>query len=85
MQSSFVHLSGPNIEEFAQHYGAESVSVATPIRDSKVRKTVFDAAKILVRRTNRELLVVQTAHASQCSWTYEKYNIAELIKRVRFG
>ena len=84
VQPSLVHLSGPNIEEFSRRYGSGSIALTTPIRDSTVRKTVFDAAKIRVRKTNRETLVVQTSHASQFSWTYEKYSVMQRIKQLGF-
>jgi hypothetical protein len=85
VQPRLVHLSGPNIAEFGQRYAAESIPVVRPIRDDTVRKTVFDAARIRLRATHQELLVVQTAHASQFSWTYAKYKVVGYRKDEAFA
>ena len=85
VQPRLVHLSGPNMTEFLSRYAKESSCLVEPVRDDAVNKTVFSAARVRMRCTALDLLVVQTAHASQFSWTYDKYNVADRIRQVGFG
>lgn len=59
--------------------------VVAPVREAAVNQTVFSAARVRLRATDRDCLVVQTAHALQFSWTYDKYDIVGRIRKLGFG
>ena len=84
VQPRLVHLSGPNVAEFVSRYASESSCLVEPVRDAAVNKTVFSAVRVRMRSAGLDLLVVQTAHASQFSWTYDKYNVAARIRQLGF-
>jgi hypothetical protein len=75
-------LTGPDISVFASRFGTKCVTVVDPVRDLRVKHTVFAAVKLQLRKTGQEALAVQVAHASQFSWTYKRYGIVDEIQKL---
>jgi hypothetical protein len=72
-------LTGPSIDRFLTLYGLDSRSVAETIRAPGINQVVFAANATRLRLGGREAIVVQVAHASQFSWTYDKYDVPTKI------
>jgi hypothetical protein len=55
-------------------------------RDARIGHVVFAAVKASLRVTGSGAVVVQVDHASQFSWTYDRYNVSQralqLLERV---
>jgi len=77
-----VLLAGVKLEEFTGRFCSHVEVIGEAIRDPGVKQTVFRAARVELRATGTEALVVQVAHASQFGWTYEKYGVVERIRKV---
>ncbi len=82
VKPKLVLLTGVAIEEFSKIYASNSRLVAEEERDPRVRQIVFSGVKAMLNATQDEVLIVQVAHASQFSWTYERYNVAERIQQL---
>lgn len=74
-----VLLTGPSLAIFTSTFAIRTTVVAPPEKDDKIKQTVFAAARALLGSRVNEALIVQVAHASQFSWTYERYGVAEKI------
>jgi hypothetical protein len=77
-----VLLTGVKLEDFTPRFCERAVTVGETLRDPGVKQTVFRAARVALRATGTPALVVQVAHASQFSWTYGKYEVAEKIRAL---
>jgi hypothetical protein len=75
-------LTGVGLDRFLRLYAGEGRPLSETIRDPGVKHVVFAAAAARMRSADRETVVVQVAHASQFSWTYEKYSVAAKIIRL---
>ena len=81
-----VLLTGVRLEEFTKRFCGEAEAIGEALRDPGVKQTVFRAARVVLRATGAPALAVQVAHASQFSWTYERYAVVERIRAsVRGG
>ena len=75
-------LAGVKLEEFIDHHCQHSKRlVQRAERDTRVRKTVFDAAEVSIQGL-APTTAVEVAHASQFSWTCEKYDVASKIRSL---
>lgn len=79
-----VLLTGVKIEDFASRYCETWTPIGDSIVDEQVKQTVFAAARMTLP-AERNVLGVQVAHASQFSWTYDRYGVAERIRSLRDG
>jgi len=82
VQPRLVLLTGVKLDEFARRYCRDSAPAGETVRDDGVKQTVFRAARVTLRATAAPALAVQVAHASQFSWTYERYQVAERVQAL---
>ena len=82
VRPQLVLLTGVSLSVFVERFCSEKYNCIPRIRDEKIKHVVFEAANVLLRGSNSEALVVQVAHASQFSWTYEKYSVVERIQAL---
>ena len=80
VRPKLVVLTGPKISTFTDRFAHSSMIVAEPEKDPGVKQTVFAASNVVLQGSEMEMLVVQIAHASQFSWTYERYSIVDRIR-----
>jgi hypothetical protein len=80
VQPRLILLTGVKLEEFARRYCRDCVPAGETLRDDGVKQTVFRAAQITLRANAAPALAVQVAHASQFSWTYDRYQVADLVR-----
>jgi hypothetical protein len=85
VRPELVLLTGPAISAFTSHFASQTTVLAPPEKDEKTKQTVFAASRVTLRRPSIEVLVVQVAHASQFSWTYERYGVADRILALMHG
>jgi hypothetical protein len=83
VQPRLVLLAGVKLEDFTGRFCGTVQTLGEAIRDPGVKQTVFRAARVELRATGSEALVVQVAHASQFGWTYVKYEVADKIKALQ--
>ena len=74
-----VVLTSLDLPAFLSCFCGSVSDPAEQIRDEKVRQVVFDSATAQINGCHSRSLIVRVAHASQFSWTYAKYNVAERI------
>lgn len=72
-----VVLTGVGWREFTSSYATQVTPVESELRDPRIGHVVFAAARASLPGVPHETLVVQVAHASQFSWTYAQYNVAQ--------
>jgi hypothetical protein len=82
VQPKLILLTGIALQTFAERFAKSTVLVVPPERDPGVGHVVFAAARATLRRPPTDLLVVQVAHASQFSWTYERYSVVQRIQEL---
>lgn len=83
VQAKLILLTGVKLEDFGARYCREWSPIGgDPVRDEDVKQTVFAAARMTLLPSDREVLGIQVAHASQFSWTYERYGGVDLIKAL---
>jgi hypothetical protein len=82
VQPHLVILAGPALDKFLTWYTTSSVLIEPEQRDPKVGHIVFAAARAKLLGASAESVVVQVAHASQFSWTYERYQVANRIRKL---
>jgi hypothetical protein len=76
-------LTGVKMADFSSRYCEECLPLSEPLVDSSVRQTVFWPCLVRRKGWKAQVLAVQVAHASQFSWTYEKYAVAQRIAKLR--
>lgn len=74
-----VLLTGVKISEFTSRYCDEASPLSERLVDLSVRQTVFWPWSVRCKKKKEKILAVQVAHASQFSWTYERYHVAQRI------
>ena len=83
VRPKLILLGGVKLDEFATRLSYQYAPISELERDPGVRQIVFWPAKITVdAEGSRKILAVQVAHASQFSWTYEKYDVASRIQKL---
>lgn len=82
VRPELVLLTGPSLSRFNEHFSRQSTPVVETERDERVKQVVFAASRSLLLRPEMETLVIQVAHASQFSWTYEKHGVVEKIRAI---
>jgi hypothetical protein len=82
VQPRLILLTGVKLDEFARRYCRESVPAGEVLRDDGVKQTIFRAARVALRVNAAPALAVQVAHASQFSWTYERYQVADMVRTL---
>ena len=75
-------LTGVKLEDFSSRYCVASTQIGDKIVDAKIKQTVFAAARVTLSE-KRDVVAVQVAHASQFSWTYDRYGVSERIASIR--
>jgi hypothetical protein len=83
VRPKLILLTGVDLPDFAERYSRRSHILVQPIRAEDIQHTVFAAARLTLRRVDREVLVVQVDHASQFSWTYDRYDVVNRIRTLR--
>jgi hypothetical protein len=82
VRPQLILLTGASIRTFADHFAESRTRVSRTKRDPNLKHLVFAAERVRLRPPRRSVLVVQVDHASQFSWTYERYKVAERILRL---
>jgi hypothetical protein len=77
-----VILTGVKLTDFLKYFCSKYSDVTPPIRDDKVRHVIFESASARLLNCNSTSLVVRVDHASQFSWTYDRYNVVERIRNA---
>ena len=72
-----VVLTGVPIQTFVDRFASTIRVLAPAERDPGVKQVVFAASRVTLKASGKEATVVQVAHASQFSWIYAKYKVAE--------
>lgn len=75
-------LTGVALNDFTELHASAITPLAPPERDPGVHHVVFAAARVQLRATAGEALVVQVAHASQFGWTYARHGVAQRILKL---
>ncbi len=70
-------LTGVTMPDFTDRFATDVQSVTPTERDPGVKQVVFSVVRAVVRNLEHQTLIVQVAHASQFSWTYERYDVAQ--------
>jgi hypothetical protein len=83
VRPSLVLLTGVKLEDFSQRFTNHCDPVGETIRDEKIKMTVFRAAQVGLRHNGGCALAVQLTHASQWSWTYERYGVVDRIRSLQ--
>jgi hypothetical protein len=78
-------LTGPNIDQFLTLYAWGSRPLAETIKEPCINHVVFAAAVARLRCLEHDSIVVQVDHASQFSWTYDRYDISTKIAGLMGG
>lgn len=84
VQPRLILLTSVDLSTFAKTFGTSITPLDAPLRDDRVGQVVFEAAAVVMKGTGAETLVVRVAHASQFSWTYEKYGVVSRIHTLGF-
>jgi hypothetical protein len=79
---NLILLAGVKLDEFCSRYCEAWTSVGDPVIDDGVKQTVFAAARMTLP-AKQTALGVQVAHASQFSWTYDRYGVVDRINPLR--
>ena len=82
VRPSLILLTGPSLAVFNGHFSEQTTTIAAQEKDDRVKQVVFAASRSLLRGLEIETIVVQVAHASQFSWTYDQYGIADRIRAL---
>ena len=77
-----VLLTSPTLASFSDRYAKDVKMLSAPQKDESIGQTVFVACAATLRRTSSKALIVQVAHASQWSWTYERHDVASRISAL---
>jgi hypothetical protein len=75
-------LTGVRLDDFCGRYCRTWTPIGDSLRAEDVKQTVFAAARMTMLPSDHEVLGIQVAHASQFSWTYERYNVVERIRAL---
>lgn len=73
-------ISGESIDGFTGQYGVEVGEKTERVIASNINQTVYESRLIKLCSTNHLALAVRVAHASQFSWTYERFDVNDRIK-----
>jgi hypothetical protein len=79
VSARLIVLTGPSIDRFLTLYALDSQPLTETIKAPGINHVVFAATEARLRSVDRETIVVQVAHASQFSWTYERYGVSAKI------
>lgn len=82
VKPDLVLLAGVKLEDFCVRYCELWSSIGDPVIDNGVKQTVFAASKMTLP-SKRVALGIQVAHASQFSWTYDRYGVVDRIDALR--
>ena len=79
---TLILLAGVKLEDFGSRYCEIWSPIGDPVIDDGVKQTVFAAARMILP-AKRAIVGVQVAHASQFSWTYDRYSVVDRIDALR--
>lgn len=82
VQPKLIVLAGVKLDEFSKWFCTSAELLGDAEVDRKVGQTVFKAAAVTLTKGGHRAIAAQVAHASQFSWTYEKYDVANKIKFI---
>ena len=74
-------LTGVKLEDFNARYAVNCEIQDRTLREDSINQTVFAAERVNLKSGYRSV-AVQVAHASQFSWTYDKYNVPRHIQEL---
>lgn len=75
-------LTGPDIQSFVTTHTRSSYFITETIREPQINHVVFAAKAARLRASDHDAIIVQVAHASQFSWTYERYSVSARILEI---
>jgi len=84
VQPKLILLTSVDLTAFGNTFGSSITPVTAALRDERIGQIIFEAATVVLKGTGGEALVVRVAHASQFSWTYERYDIVKRIQALGF-
>ena len=84
VQLKLILLTSVDLTAFGKTFGSSITPVAAALRDDRIGQIVFEAATVVLKGTGAEALAVRVAHASQFSWTYERYGVVQRIRALGF-
>jgi hypothetical protein len=79
VRPNLILLTGVPISDFTSRYARQEEIIEVPQRDPGVKQVVFAASRVTLDVNLSEVLVVRVAHASQFSWTYDRYHVGQRI------
>ena len=75
-------LSGAKLKDFENLICDECQEIETRQVEPRINHTVFWPARVKIKGSSIDAVAVQIAHASQFSWTYESFDVANRIKTL---
>ena len=84
VQPKLILLTSVDLGSFANAFGTGLTLLAPAIRDDRVGQVVFEAGNVALKGTGSAALAVRVAHASQFSWTYDRYDVVSRIQVLGF-
>lgn len=82
VRPELVLLTGSGLKHFSNHFASQMMNIERPEKHPRIGHTVFAAAKLTLKSPTHEVLAVQVAHASQFSWTYERFCVVERLQTL---
>ena len=84
VQPRLILLTSVDLGTFANTFGTDLTLLSPTIRDDRVGQVVFEAGNVSLKGTGSVALAVRVAHASQFSWTYDRYDVVSRIQALGF-
>ena len=79
VQPRLIVLTSIDLPAFLNSFCVNVGDLTEQVRDEKVKQVVFESAIAQLKNCESSSLIVRVAHASQFSWTYNKYDVVGLI------
>lgn len=74
-----VLLTSLDLPDFVKRFFCDADDIGEPVRDERIGHVVFHSAAARINGCQDRSVIVRVAHASQFSWTYARYNVAQRI------
>lgn len=81
VEPSLIVLTGVQLHRLGDALGTLIDPLVPEERDPRIKQIVFAAGSARLSQKGQSAVVVQIAHASQFSWTYDRYNVAAKIRK----
>jgi hypothetical protein len=82
VQPQLVVLTGVKISEFSDRFEDNERQLIAPEKEATINQTVLAASRVRIPGFPRPVLVAQVAHASQFSWTYDRFQVTARIREL---